>query len=96
MPLFSCTALQALPSLLKAAPISASFCWGCEKALSITQRAKPVPEAAGPFLLQATVMPPLHSTKPRANLLLLQELQAGLILLQNHLKLDKRLGRKGQ
>jgi len=53
-----------------------------------------VPGTARPFPLSATITPPLLSTKPREDLSLLQ---AGpiLLVLEDHLKLDKRSGRKG-
>ncbi|KAM9615827.1 erythroferrone isoform 3-T3 [Morphnus guianensis] len=97
MPLFSWTTLQALPSPFKVALISVPFCWVCEKALGTTQGTELVPGAAGPFPLPATIMPHQLSTKPREDLSLLQELQAGpiLLMLQNYLQLDKRSGRKG-
>lgn len=97
MPLFLWTTLQALPSPFKVALISVPFCWVCEKVLGSTQGTELVPGAAGLFPLPATIMPHRLSTKPREDLSLLQELQAGpiLLVLQNYLKLDKRSGRKG-
>ncbi|KAM6259823.1 uncharacterized protein M6G45_006762 isoform 1-T1 [Spheniscus humboldti] len=70
---------------------------GVKRCLAPHRELNLLPGAAGPFPVPATVTPPLLSTKPREDLPLLQKLQAGPILLalQNHLKLDKRSGRKG-
>ncbi|XP_076198056.1 erythroferrone isoform X3 [Aptenodytes patagonicus] len=50
MPLFLWTTLQALPSPFKVAPISAPFCWGCEKVLGTTQGAEPVARSSRTLL----------------------------------------------